>query len=85
MEMSSNETIKQAVIAGLGISFVSLHIIGNELANNQLSILDIQGTPIVRTWHVVALAKRNASQAAEAFRYFMLEKGGEILDEMFSH
>jgi LysR family transcriptional regulator, low CO2-responsive transcriptional regulator len=84
MEMSSNETIKQAVIAGLGISFVSLHIIGNELENNQLSILDIQGTPIVRTWHVVALAKRNASQSAEAFRYFMLEKGGEILTTMFS-
>jgi LysR family transcriptional regulator, low CO2-responsive transcriptional regulator len=83
MEMSSNETIKQAVIAELGISFVSLHIIGNELANNQLSILDVQGTPIIRTWHVVALAKRNASQPAEAFRYFMLEKGGEILASAF--
>ena len=84
MEMSSNETIKQAVIADLGISFVSLHIIGNELANKQLVILDVQDTPIIRTWHVVALGKRNASQAAEAFRYFMLEKGGEILTSMFA-
>ena len=84
MEMSSNETIKQAVMANLGISFVSLHTIGSELTHKQLAILDIQNTPIIRTWHVVALNKRNASQAAEAFRYFMLEKGSEILNEMFA-
>jgi LysR family transcriptional regulator, low CO2-responsive transcriptional regulator len=85
MEMSSNETIKQAVIAGLGISFVSLHIVGNELANRQLIVLDVQDTPVNRIWHVVALAKRNAPQAAEAFRYFMLEKGAAILDKAFSY
>lgn len=84
MEMSSNETIKQAVIANLGISFVSLHTIGSELNNKQVAILDIQDTPIIRTWHVVALNKRNASQASEAFRYFVLEKGGEILTKMFA-
>jgi DNA-binding transcriptional LysR family regulator len=84
MEMSSNETIKQAVIANLGISFVSLHTIGSELDNKQIAILDIRNTPILRTWHVVALTKRNASQAAEAFRYFVLEKGGEILTGMFA-
>jgi LysR family transcriptional regulator, low CO2-responsive transcriptional regulator len=84
MEMSSNETIKQAVMADLGISFVSLHTIGSELATKQVAILDIQDTPIIRTWHVVALNKRNASQAAEAFRYFVLEKGGEILTSMFA-
>ena len=84
MEMSSNETIKQAVMAGLGISFVSLHTIGSELANKQIVLLDIQDTPIIRTWHVVALNKRNASQPAEAFRYFMLEKGSEMLTTMFA-
>ena len=84
MQMSSNETIKQAVIADLGISFVSLHTIGSELANKQIVLLDIQNTPIIRTWHVVALNKRNASQPAEAFRYFMLEKGSEMLSTMFS-
>jgi DNA-binding transcriptional LysR family regulator len=70
-------------MANLGISFVSLHTIGLELENRQIAILDVQNTPIVRTWHVVALSKRNLSQAAEAFRYFMLEKGGELLTEMF--
>jgi DNA-binding transcriptional LysR family regulator len=83
MEMSSNETIKQAVMADLGISFVSLHTIGSELNNKQIEILDVQDTPIIRTWHVVALSKRNASQAAEAFRYFVLEKGGNILANTF--
>jgi len=84
MEMSSNETIKQAVIANLGITFASLHTIGSELAHQQIVILDIHDTPIIRTWHVVALANRNTTQAAEAFRYFMLEKGGEILTTIFS-
>lgn len=83
MEMSSNESIKQAVMANLGISFVSLHTIGLELENQQIVVLDVQNTPIIRTWHVVALSKRNLSQAAEAFRYFMLEKGGELLTSMF--
>lgn len=85
MEMSSNETIKQAVMADLGISFVSLHTIGSEVANKQMVILDVQNTPIMRTWHVVALTKRNTSQAAEAFRYFMLEKGYSILNKLFAN
>lgn len=83
MEMSSNESIKQSVMANLGISFVSLHTIAQEIRNRQLAILDIHDTPIVRTWHVVALNRHNLSQSAEAFRYFMLEKGGEILTQMF--
>jgi len=84
MEMSSNETIKQAVMANLGISFVSLHTVGDEVTNGKIAILDVQETPVMRTWHVVALSKRPASQAAEAFRYFMLEKGSEILNGMFA-
>lgn len=83
MEISRNESIKQAVAADLGISFVSLHTVGDEIASGKIIKLDVQGTPVLRTWHVVALQKRNASQAAEAFRYFILEKGNEILNEMF--
>jgi LysR family transcriptional regulator, low CO2-responsive transcriptional regulator len=83
MEMSSNETIKQAVIAGLGISFVSLHTVGLETRHGQLKVLDIEDTPVIRAWHVVALAQRNLSPSAEAFRYFMLERGATLLDEQF--
>jgi LysR family transcriptional regulator, low CO2-responsive transcriptional regulator len=83
MEMSSNETIKQAVIAGLGISFVSLHTVGLEVEHGQLVILDVEDTPVLRAWHVVALTQRHLSPAAEAFRYFMLERGGALLAEQF--
>ena len=83
MEMSSNESIKQAVMADLGISFVSLHTVGLEVASAKLAILDIDETPISRAWHVVALNRGNPSPAAEAFRYFVLERGASIFAELF--
>lgn len=83
MEMSGNETIKQAVIANLGVSFVSLHTIGNEVANKQMVVLDIVDTPVIRTWHVVTPKAHNTSQAIEAFRTFMLEKAEGILSDVF--
>jgi len=45
-------------------------------------VLDIDETPISRAWHVVALNKGNASGAAEAFRYFVLEHGAAILEQL---
>ena len=83
MEISGSETIKQTVMANLGISFVSLHTIGQEIANQQIVTLDIQHTPVMRVWHVVTPNKREASPAAEAFRRFMLEKAEGILNELF--
>jgi DNA-binding transcriptional LysR family regulator len=83
MEMSSNETIKQAVIAGLGISFVSLHTVGLEIAHGQLVVLNMEGTPVRRAWHVVSLTQRHLSPAAEAFRVFMCERGAQLLAEQF--
>ena len=82
MEMSSNESIKQAVMADLGISFVSLHTVGLEVQTNKLVVLDIDETPISRAWHVVALNRGNHSAAAEAFRYFVLEHGAKILSSL---
>jgi DNA-binding transcriptional LysR family regulator len=75
MEMSSNETIKQAVMAGLGLSFLSLHTMGLELRSGLLQLLDIEGAPVMRMWNVVHLSSKLLSPAAEAFRYFMLERG----------
>ena len=75
MEISSNETIKQAVMAGMGISFVSLHTIGLELRSALLHRVEIEGTPVMRTWNIVNLQARVLSPAAEAFRYFILERG----------
>lgn len=79
MEMSSNETIKQAVMAGMGISFLSLHTIGLELEHKLISVLDVEGTPIVRAWNVVHTLSKLLSPAAESFRYYMLERAEQEL------
>ena len=84
IEMGSNEMIKQAVIAGMGVALISLHTLGLELRHGALAILDVQGTPIMRTWHVAHLADKRHSPAAKALRDFILTNGGAFLDGEFS-
>jgi len=79
MEMPSNETIKQAVMAGMGLSFLSLHTIGLELKCGLVEIVHVENTPIVRTWNVVHMQSKLLSPAAEALRYFFLEHGEAFL------
>lgn len=79
MEMSSNETIKQAVMAGLGLSFLSLHTLGLELRSGLIAHLEVEDTPIIKTWNLVHLLSKVLSPAAEAFRYAMLENGETYL------
>ncbi|HUI59084.1 MAG TPA: LysR family transcriptional regulator [Steroidobacteraceae bacterium] len=79
MEVSSNETIKQAVMAGMGISFISAHTVGLELAAGKLVCLDIVGLPIVRDWYVIHLQDKHLSPIATAFRSFLLERGRRII------
>ena len=79
MEMASNETIKQAVMAGMGVSFISGHTIDLEVQTQRLVILDVCGTPIVRQWHVAHLAKKRLSPTAAAFKEFVLTQGRELL------
>ena len=81
MEMSSNETIKQAVMAGMGLSFLSLHTIGLEMRHGLIAIVEVEGTPIMRTWNLVHLLSKLLSPPAEAFRYFILEQGETYLRE----
>jgi DNA-binding transcriptional LysR family regulator len=83
MEMSSNETIKQAVIANMGLAFVSLHTVALELSVGQLVVLDVPGLPLMRRWHIVNIQAKPLSPAAEAFRYFVLEQGEGLLAEQF--
>ncbi|MEZ5649699.1 MAG: LysR substrate-binding domain-containing protein [Burkholderiaceae bacterium] len=72
MQMDSNEGIKQAVAAGLGISFLSLHALGLELQTGALAIVHVPETPVMRNWTMVRLPGRALSPAAEAFRYFVM-------------
>lgn len=84
MEMTSNETIKQAVIAGMGLSFLSLHTLCLELQAGLLRVLELDGLPLVRRWHVVHAHARTLSPAAEAFRYYLIEHGEAFLEEHFT-
>jgi len=84
MEMASNETIKQAVIANMGLAFLSLHTAGLEIATGQLAVLDIVGLPLVRRWHIVNVGGKPLSPAAEALRYFVLEQGEALIAAQFA-
>jgi DNA-binding transcriptional LysR family regulator len=83
MEMTSNETIKQAVMAGMGISFLSLHTIGLELKAGLIAVPDIEGLPLAKRWYIVNTLAKTLSPAAEAFRYFMLEEAERFLAQEY--
>jgi DNA-binding transcriptional LysR family regulator len=75
-EIGSNETIKQAVMAGMGLGFISLHAIGLELSAGQIALVHVEGLPVVREWNVVHLRQKQLSPAALAFQQFVLAEGG---------
>jgi DNA-binding transcriptional LysR family regulator len=79
MEVSSNETIKQAVMANMGISFISSHTVGLELAAGKLVILDVVGLPLVRDWYVIHLRDKQLAPIPTAFRTFLLGQGAQII------
>ncbi|MBT9612174.1 MAG: LysR family transcriptional regulator, partial [Burkholderiales bacterium] len=79
MEMSSNEAIKQAVQAGLGLGILSLHTIGLELETKRLKVLDVKGFPIMRHWYVVHRKDKRLSTVAQAFKAFLLTEAKQIL------
>lgn len=80
MEMPSNETIKQAVMAGMGLSFLSLRTIRHELAAGHLVLLDIEGLPLVRHWYVTHLSSKRLSPAAAVLKTFLLEEAGPLIN-----
>ncbi|PWR24061.1 LysR family transcriptional regulator [Zavarzinia compransoris] len=84
MQIDSNETIKQAVIACLGIAFLSGHTVGAELADGRLVALDVKGLPVVRQWHVVHLGQRRPVPAARALIDFLIERGGDFLPDIIA-
>ena len=85
MEMPGNEPIKQAVIANLGLAFLSLHTVTLELQAGLLRVLPLAGLPLQRQWHVVHMRGKTLSPVAEALRYFILENGESFLRAHFGH
>ncbi|MEE8387318.1 MAG: LysR substrate-binding domain-containing protein [Acidiferrobacterales bacterium] len=74
MEMTSNEAIKQAVEAGLGLGIVSIHTLELELETGRLTVLDARAFPILRHWYIVHRQGKRLSPIAQAFKIFVLEE-----------
>ncbi|MXN63977.1 LysR family transcriptional regulator [Stappia sp. GBMRC 2046] len=78
-EMGSNETIKQAVMAGLGVAFISAHTIEAEMQLGRLAVLDVEGMPIRRQWFSVSRQDRSTSPSMQAFNGFLVRDGPAYL------
>ncbi len=81
MEIGSNETIKQAVIAGLGIAFISAHTVSVEVADGRLAALRVAGLPVVRKWFVVRMRQKAVMPAGQAMWTFLASEGQRFLPD----
>ena len=82
VELGSNETIKQAVMAGLGIALISAHTIAQEIEIGRLAILRAEGMPIQRHWFLVSRADRMLTPAMQAFEQFLQRQGSQFLPQV---
>lgn len=80
MKIRSTETIKQALIAGMGVSFLSAHTITRELQARSLAVLDVQGFPMMAQWYVVHRRHKRLPPVAQAFRQFLLEEAEALIE-----
>jgi LysR family transcriptional regulator, low CO2-responsive transcriptional regulator len=84
MEISSNETIKQAVMAGLGISLLSYHTVAHEVEEGRLAILKVEGTPVIRKWYIVRNKRKNLLPSGQALWNFIEKDGASYLPHLKS-
>ncbi len=82
MEMNGNEAIRQAVMAGMGVSFLSLPTARLELAANLLATVDVEGSPIMRAWYLVHRADKRLPPAARGFHDFLLGEGSRAIEAL---
>lgn len=83
MELTTNEAVKQAVIAGLGCSIMPLIGIKNELNNGDLQIIPVKGFPIISNWQLIWLKGKNLSPVASSFLSYLKKSKAEIIKERF--
>ncbi len=79
MEVETNEAIKQAVQAGMGLGILSLHSIELELKTKRLAVLKVEHFPLMRHWYVVQRRNKRLSGAAQAFKEFLLTEAKKII------
>ena len=83
MELTSNEAVKQSLLAGLGYSIMPLIGIKNELQNKKLQIIPVKGLPIKSTWSLIWLKGKQHSPAANAFLGYLKKEKSNIVDDQF--
>ncbi len=83
IQLTSNEAVKQAVMAGIGFSIMPVIGLKNELQNNQLHIIPIKGLPIKTTWHLVWLKNKKLSPVAKAFLQELESQNNNIIQDSF--
>ena len=83
MELTSNEAVKQAVIAGLGISIMPIIGMNDALQKGDLRILKIKNLPIETNWNLIWLKTKNLSRVAKAFKNHVIENKEIIIKDQF--
>ncbi len=84
IELTSNEALKQAVVAGLGFSVMPLIGLKNELGNGDLRIIPYKNLPIITQWNLIWLQSKNLSPVANAFLNYIQKEKEEIIKNKFS-
>lgn len=84
MELTSNEAVKQALLAGLGYSIMPLIGIRNELHNGELQIIPISGLPIKTTWSLIWLKGKRHAPVSQSFLEFLKKEKSHIVQQRFS-
>lgn len=81
MEVGNNESVKQAVMAGLGVALISAHTVAAEINDGRLKAFDIEGLPVIRKWLVVRHSNIQLAPAAEALYHFFIDSGVNYFPE----
>ncbi|KOY86502.1 LysR family transcriptional regulator [bacterium 336/3] len=84
IELTSNEAVKQAILAGLGVSIMPIIGIKNELLSGELKIIPIKGLPIQTTWDLIWLKRKKLSPVAEMFTKYLQEQKSKIVQKYFN-
>jgi len=83
LQLTSNEAVKQAVLAGLGFSVMPLIGLGKELEEGELKVIKTKGLPIITDWHLVWLKQKKLSPAAKAYLEYVQKEKADIISRLF--
>jgi DNA-binding transcriptional LysR family regulator len=84
LELTSNEAVKQAVLAGLGFSIMPLIGLRNEISSGELMIIPFNGLPLETEWQLIWLSDKKHSYVSQAFIEHVIDNKNSVIDTYFS-